>query len=203
MNVRWSRLTRRSAGAGYAGILAVAVLVSGGCASTGDGGTSGRIGPDRSDTVEARLGQSGGSAAKGTVRFSSASNGVTASIFLYSVEAGDYRMVIHTTGNCTSPNIFSAGPPWVAPGASGATVIDFYIGTDGQASLVQRVAGLTINGPAGVAGRAVVIHDGRTGDARSGARTTQQSHRLRRRRPGVQSEGSVLTTAPRSFCILE
>jgi Cu/Zn superoxide dismutase len=72
-------------------------------------------------------------------------------------------MVIHTTGNCTSPNAFSAGPPWVAPGASGPTVIEFFIGTDGQASLVQRVAGLTINGPAGVTGRSVVIHYGRTG----------------------------------------
>ncbi len=172
MNVRWSRRTRRSAGArtdsgraaaGYAGIVAVAVLVSGGCASTGDRGTSGSPAPARSPTVEARLGQSGGSAAKGNVRFSPASNGVTASIFLYSVDAGDHRMVIHTTGNCTSPNAFSAGPPWVAPGASGPTVIEFYIGNDGQASLVQRVAGLAIDGPAGVAGRAVVIHRGRTG----------------------------------------
>jgi Cu-Zn family superoxide dismutase len=172
MNIRRPHQTQRNAGAradsgrgavGRVAIVAAAVLALGGCASTGDGGTSGSVGLDRSNTVEARLGQSGGSAARGTVRFSPAANGVMTSIYVFNVNPGDYRMVIHTTGNCTSPNVFSAGPPWVAPGASGPTVVEFSIFTDGQASLVQRVAGLTINGPAGVVGRAVVIHQGRTG----------------------------------------
>lgn len=143
-------------------IVAIACAATlGGCASAREGADGVRR--DQPATVEARLGQSGGSAAKGVIRFSSSTGGLTTSIYVYSLGPGDYRMVIHTTGNCSSPNLFSAGPPWVAPGAAGPTVIEFAIGDDGGASLVRGVGGLTINGSAGVAGRAVVIHEGRTG----------------------------------------
>ena len=126
-------------------------------------GGSGNTGLDRSDTLEARLGALGGSAAKGTVRFATYANGLSTSVYFSGVARGNYRMAVHTTGNCTSPNGFSAGPPWVPPEAKGPLVIEFSVDDDHPTTLSQRVAGLTLNGVQGVAGRAVVIHEGRTG----------------------------------------
>jgi Cu/Zn superoxide dismutase len=149
---------------GREAILAMATaLAVASCAGVREEANAVGVGLERSDTLEARLGPLGGTAAKGTVRFASSANGLTTSVFFFGVAPGNYRMAIHATGNCTSPNGFSAGPPWVPPDAKGPIVIEFSVDNNNPTSLSQRVAGLALNGSQGVAGRAVVIHQGRNG----------------------------------------
>jgi Cu/Zn superoxide dismutase len=113
----------------------------------------------RADTLEARLVPVGGSIARGAVRVAQTAKGAQLSVYFYNVSAGTYRVAIHAGGNCTSPNGFSAGPPWVPPGAAQPVVIAFQVDENG-ADISQRVPGLTLTGPMGVSGRSAVIHQG-------------------------------------------
>jgi Cu/Zn superoxide dismutase len=78
-------------------------------------------------------------------------------------DRGQYRIVIHDTPVCTSPNGFSAGPPFVLPGTGAPVVVAMTIDTQGTASVVTRVPGLALTGPAGVEGRSVVLHARQSG----------------------------------------
>ena len=71
--------------------------------------------------------------------------------------------MIHETGNCSSPNGFSAGPPWAPPGVSLAEEGYPVLKNDDSASVVVRLAGYKFTGPDGVVGRSVVVHDGGRG----------------------------------------
>jgi Cu/Zn superoxide dismutase len=135
-----------------------------GCAGSRGGSTAAGSTAKSADTLEARLIATGGSAAKGVVRFAPAGSSVSVSIFFSGVSPGDYRMVIHATGNCSSPNGFSAGPPWLASGSAEPIAIGFRVDNDGTVSTSQRRAGLVLDGPQGIAGRAVVIHEGHAGN---------------------------------------
>ena len=86
--------------------------------------------------------------------------------------AGPYRFVIHTTPVCTSPNGFSAGPPFVLPGTTAPVAVPALIMHQGTATLSTRVPGITLNGPAGVEGKSVVLHASESGplDAVPGVR---------------------------------
>jgi Cu/Zn superoxide dismutase len=99
-------------------LVVIAALALVGCAATRDGSTAANTTSKNSGTVEARLIAVGGSAARGVVRFAPAGNSVSVSIFFSGVSPGDYRVALHTTGNCSSPNGFSAGPPTAVPRAS-------------------------------------------------------------------------------------
>jgi Cu/Zn superoxide dismutase len=72
--------------------------------------------------------------------------------------AGLYRVAIHTTPVCTSPNGFSAGPPFVLPGATAPVVIPIRMWEQGTATLAERVPGLTLTGPTGIEGKSIVLH---------------------------------------------
>jgi Cu-Zn family superoxide dismutase len=71
---------------------------------------------------------------------------------------GEYRIAVHANGNCSSPNAFSAGPPWAPPGVAIASPTVFK--NDESASLSVRLPGYRIEGPDGVSGRSVVVHAG-------------------------------------------
>ena len=116
----------------------------------------------RADTLEARLVSKGGSGARGTVRFAQTGKGLELSVYFYNVPVGSYRVAVHANGNCTSPNAFSAGAPWIPPGATQPIVFGFFVDENG-ADFSRRVPGLTLTGPMGVSGRSAVIHQGWNG----------------------------------------
>ncbi len=71
--------------------------------------------------------------------------------------------MIHATGNCSSPNGFSAGPPWAPPGVPLAEEGFPILKNDDSASSVVWLAGYKLTGPDGVVGRSVVVHEGGRG----------------------------------------
>jgi Cu-Zn family superoxide dismutase len=124
------------------------------CTTAGDAdprvSTSGAV-------IAARLAPTGGSTVTGLVTFRPFEGGVTIAAQVAGLGgAGRHRIAIHATGNCSSPNAFSAGAPLSLPGSSAPAVIEFSADTEGRASVVTRIAGLTIDR---LDGRSVVVHD--------------------------------------------
>jgi Cu-Zn family superoxide dismutase len=76
---------------------------------------------------------------------------------------GEYRVMIHANGNCSSPNGFSAGAPWAPAGVPLKEEGYPIHKNDDSASFVVRLAGYRIDGPEGVLGRSVVVHSGAVG----------------------------------------
>src|SRR6187397_3523751 len=71
--------------------------------------------PKADPGVGARLWPTSGSAVRGFASFQPYEGGVTAAVTVWTGNTGTMRVVIHSTGICTSPNGFSAGPPWIPP----------------------------------------------------------------------------------------
>jgi Cu-Zn family superoxide dismutase len=104
--------------------------------------------------------------AQGSVRFTARTGGVTMLVSLSGLAPGQYRVMVHENGNCTSPNGFSAGPPWT--GATGVQMLDrvplVTTNSEGNGTLTLRLNGVTVGeGPNGLVGRSVILHDGYTG----------------------------------------
>ena len=116
--------------------------------------------------LSARLVAVGGSAANGGVAFAQYPNNVAMDLSIYGLRGGRYRVVIHTTGNCSSPNGFAAGPPWLPPGVEpplDKQVKSFVIGNEVSAEVSVRLTGVTIDGANSIMGRSVVVHEGGEG----------------------------------------
>lgn len=111
--------------------------------------------------VEAKLVGTGGSSASGSAVLHDGRGGVNVAIWLGSVGPGQFRVAVHETGNCSSPNGFSAGPPWAPPGVPLAVVL--LDKNDDTRTLTVRLPGYRVQGPDGVVGRAVVVHSGASG----------------------------------------
>jgi len=147
---------------------ALAFLVAvAGCASTGDNDS--RVLLMSSPAVGAKLAARGGSAVAGLILFRRREGGLTMVVQLHDVMVGPYRVAIHTTGNCSSPNAFSAGPPWALPGG----IPQIYGGEAGNGGLLMMTAsldGVSIDGPNGILAKSVVVHQGLAGpvDAQPG-----------------------------------
>jgi Cu/Zn superoxide dismutase len=162
----------RSSGAVCALAVAASAAVLGGCQTTSDD----RIALTTTGTgLAARLQPLGGSAANGAVGFKQLDNGVSLNLSIHGVRVGRYRVVIHTDGNCSSPNGFSAGPPYSPPGVSPPleTQVKPFVMNDGaSADVSARLTGVSLNGPNAIAGRSVVVHEGAEGplDALPGVR---------------------------------
>jgi len=112
---------------------------------------------------EANLRTLGGSAVFGKIRvIDRGENGASLLVSLMNVPAGAYRIAIHETPNCSSPNAFSAGPPWAPPGHDPLALIPIqYTTGEERVEASIRIAGLRAEGPQGVAGRSVVVYTGR------------------------------------------
>ncbi len=140
------------------GVISIAASLLVGCESKG-GDAKG--GPPT--MAEAQFRPIGGSTLAGAAILSAYDGGVRMQVNFNGRAPGDYRIMIHATGNCSSPNGFSAGPPWAPPGV--ALKEDGFPAhkNDDSLSFVVRLPGYRIAGPDGVIGRAVVVHEGATG----------------------------------------
>ncbi len=153
-------LTRLATGVAQAAALAAVALAFAGCQSMKDVGTT--IFPN-APGLEATL-RPVGSAASGTVRVFNHRDGVALQLAVYNLPMGNYRIALHERGNCSSPNLFSAGSAW-APAGSGRTPQDllppFSIDTDGDRdTYVAYISGARTEGPLSLRGKSVVIHFG-------------------------------------------
>lgn len=116
--------------------------------------------------LEAPLRAIGGSAADGSVRFIPRGDGVTMLVQIGGVPPGLYRVLVHANGNCSSHNGFSAGPPWSPPGAAAplaGRMPVLAMGSESTAGMTAHIAGIRVDGPEGLAGKSVVLHDGSIG----------------------------------------
>ncbi|MDQ6620201.1 MAG: superoxide dismutase family protein [Pseudomonadota bacterium] len=112
--------------------------------------------------LEATLSAIGGSAVTGSVRFVPRGDGVAMLVQINGLAPGRFRVLVHASGNCTSPNGFSAGAPW-SPLSATTPLYDrvpiVATGTDGTGTLTVRLSGVAMDGPNGLSGRSVVVHD--------------------------------------------
>jgi Cu/Zn superoxide dismutase len=156
----------------HAALVAALAAALAGCASDD---TATRK-PEPAPIIGAQLRPTGDSRTTGLVTFEPTQGGLKANVTLFNTgSSGRWRVAIHTTGICTSPNGFSAGPPLIPPGATAPLVIPVVTTEDGTADMTVRLPGITIDGPAGVMGRSVVVHFGNTGslDAEPGVRNNR------------------------------
>lgn len=140
----------------------VAVLIAGlgaGCQTAND--SSGvPPGPAAPVVAEARFASVGGSSLTGAAIVQAYAAGVVLKVNFNGAAPGRYRVMIHETGNCSSPNGFSAGRAWAPPGVKIAEEGYPILKNDDSASYVVRLAGYRLEGPDGVMGRSVVVHAG-------------------------------------------
>jgi Cu-Zn family superoxide dismutase len=113
--------------------------------------------------AEARFRPIGGSSLTGAAMLQASDGGVQLKVNFNGRGPGRYRVMIHETGNCSSPNGYSAGPPWAPPGVPLAEEGYPILKNDDSASSVVRLAGYKLTGPDGVVGRSVVVHEGGQG----------------------------------------
>lgn len=158
-------MSRIAAAARTGSALAVAATLAA-CSSTADNQSRVlQFGP----SVGAHLAAKAGSPVKGLILFHRREGGLTMVVQLQDVMPGPYRVAIHTTGNCSSPNTFSAGPPW-APQGGVPQVFEAAAANNGSLMMTASMDGVSIDGPDGILGKAVVVHQGMAGplDAQPG-----------------------------------
>ncbi|MEP7274716.1 MAG: hypothetical protein ABI812_00075 [Betaproteobacteria bacterium] len=101
-----------------------------------------------------------GSATSGKVRVIDRGDGVTLLVAGANLPPNQYRVSFNRDGNCSSPNGFSAGPPWAPPGLDPYNLIPLFWNPDGNAEGQAFVRGVRTTGENGLAGRSVVIYWG-------------------------------------------
>lgn len=143
---------------------AVLALLVAGCGSVGSGGLSGLQNYNELDGgLVARL-ASRSSAITGTVRVFDYRDGVQVQLAATNLIPGSYRLALHERGNCTSPNMFSAGPAWAPPGftePAGKLLPSFFVGEEGTVvGYVVYIKGVSTSGPTSIRGRSFVLHSG-------------------------------------------
>ena len=117
--------------------------------------------------LEARM-RGVGSAATGVVKVVDRGDGMTLTLSLANLSPGRYRLAFHDKANCSSPNLFSAGPAWTPPRASkpGSDLIPgFTVGGEGGTVLTTHIRDVRVDGSEDLRGRTVVLHMGDTIDA--------------------------------------
>jgi len=104
------------------------------------------------------------SAATGVVHVYDYRDGVQLQLAVDNLFPGQYRIAIHERGNCTSPNLFSAGPAWATTGWTKPAedlLPGFFANNEGnQNNYVAFIKGVTTDGPQSLRGKSVVIHAG-------------------------------------------
>jgi len=108
------------------------------------------------------------SAVAGAVYVYDYRDGIQVILSINNLYPGQYSIAFHEVGNCTSPNLFSAGPPWAPPGWTkppGELMPTFLANNYGnQNGYVAFVQGVHTDRPPSVLGKSVVIHAGKTVD---------------------------------------
>ena len=103
------------------------------------------------------------SAATGSVRIYAFRDGVQVQLAIDNLYPGDYQIAFHERGNCSSPNLFSAGPPWAPPSWTkppGQLLPAFIANNEGnQNGYVAFVKDVKLET---LIGKSVVIHWGRS-----------------------------------------
>lgn len=113
--------------------------------------------------LEASLVPIAGSAATGSARFVARGESSTMLVQINGLPPGRFRILVHASGNCSSPNGFSAGPPWSPAGASAPLYDRLPIltpNTEGTGTLTVRLPGVLLRD---LEGKSVVVHDSATG----------------------------------------
>ena len=140
-------------------------LVLAGCGSSGDLQGLKGIGAyeERDGGLVARM-HSRSSAVTGTVRVYDDRDGVQVQLAVTNLFPGAYRLALHERGNCSSPNLFSAGSAWAPPGwtkPAADLLPGFIANEEGQASgYVVYLKGVSTSGPTSIKGRSFVTHAG-------------------------------------------
>ena len=112
-----------------------------------------------------------GSIVKGSVTFEETPAGVRLSAMVSGLTPGQHGFHIHDKGDCSAADATSAGghfnptgQPHGAPSAPshhGGDLLQLEANGEGNATLVEVLAGQTLSGPSGVIGRSVVVHGGK------------------------------------------
>jgi Cu/Zn superoxide dismutase len=136
----------------------LALALAGSIAACAAGDDPALRGSKSESATGARLRQIGGGGGQGLVVFRPYDSGLVMVAEIGGFSPGSYRIAIHATPVCTSPNGFSAGPPLLLPEAGAPVVIAMNINHQGNASTATRIPGLALSGPAGIEGRSVVLH---------------------------------------------
>ena len=132
-------------------------LVLTGCASSDEPGRKSSV------AIGARMKPIAGGVGHGLITFRPYDGGLVLVADVGGFSAGAYRIVIHTTPVCTSPNGFSAGPPFVPAGATEPVIVPIRMWEQGTATLTTRVPGLALSGSAGIEGHSIVLHASQVG----------------------------------------
>jgi Cu/Zn superoxide dismutase len=110
--------------------------------------------------VEARL-LSRAAAISGVVRLRESGDLLVVRVEIANSKPGTlHRVVLHASGNCSSPNGFSAGAPWSPPGwkdPPSRLVPDIYTNTEGTGILTARLRGVRLGD---VEKRGVLVYEG-------------------------------------------
>ncbi|MEO8304346.1 MAG: superoxide dismutase family protein [Betaproteobacteria bacterium] len=139
----------------------LAAVLAGLLASCASDGKDSRNSPP-APIIGATLRPTNASTVNGLVTFEQTAAGLKANATIYTGRQGRWRVVIHETGVCTSPNGFSAGPPYILPGATQPSVVVITTTEDGIGIDTSTLPGLTLDGPSGITGKSVVVHYGAT-----------------------------------------
>lgn len=122
--------------------------------------------------VQAVLRPANGGSGQADVRFVDRGNGALVTMFATNLLPGTYRLAIQRDANCSSPNLFSAGPAWAPPGSvkpPQELIPVIFANSDGDITWSSQVAGLKTTGLDGVMGHSVVLYSGsRVDDAQPG-----------------------------------
>jgi Cu/Zn superoxide dismutase len=154
-------------------LVALAAACAGLLASCADDKGAAKSAP--APNIGATLRPIAGTTVNGLVTFEPAQGGLKANATIYAGRQGQWRVVVHGTGVCTSPNGFSAGPPLIVPGRTEPSLIVMTTTEDGIGIDTRTLEGLAFDGPSGIVGKSVVVHYGTAGtlEAEPGVRNNR------------------------------
>jgi Cu/Zn superoxide dismutase len=103
------------------------------------------------------------SAATGTVHIYEFRDGIQVQLTINNLYPGEYQIAFHERGNCSSPNLFSAGAPWAPPGWTKppAQLLPAFLANNegNQNGYVAFVRDVKLEA---LIGRSIVVHWGRS-----------------------------------------
>jgi len=125
-------------------------------------------GADSGGGATAELAPTQGNKAQGTVTFTLGPDGVRVTAHIEGLSPGDHGLHLHQNGDCSAPDASSAGEHWNptqqphgapdAPAHHAGDLGNINADASGTAHAERVAHGLTLDGPQGTIGRAVIVH---------------------------------------------